>query len=72
MICLIKPQFELPRELIPRGGVVRNPDHHQQAIDSVLHFVKQLGLEPEKVVPSPILGPKGNREFLLLIRNLKR
>ncbi len=67
IICLIKPQFELPRDLIPKGGVVQNPEHHQQAIDSVVHFVKKIGLQAKKVVPSPILGPKGNREFLLLI-----
>ncbi len=67
IICLIKPQFELPRDLIPKGGVVQNPEHHQQAIDSVVHFVEKIGLQAKKVVPSPILGPKGNREFLLLI-----
>ncbi len=67
IICLIKPQFELPRDLIPKGGVVQNPEHHQQAIDSVVHFVKKIGLQAKKVVPSPIRGPKGNREFLLLI-----
>ena len=69
IICLVKPQFELPRALIPAGGVVRDPLHHQQAIDSVVHFVEQLGLQAKGVAPSPILGPKGNREFLLLIRN---
>jgi len=69
IICLIKPQFELPRQLIPKGGVVRNPDHHQQAIDSVVQFVQQIGLHAKKIVPSPILGPKGNREFLLLVSN---
>lgn len=69
IICLIKPQFELPRKLIPPGGVVRDHDHHQQAIDSVINFVEQIGLHAKEVVPSPILGPKGNREFLLLITN---
>lgn len=69
IICLIKPQFELPRDLIPKGGVVTNPEHHQQAIDKVRAFVQGLGLHARKVVPSPILGPKGNREFLLFITN---
>lgn len=69
IICLIKPQFELPRQLIPPGGVVRNPAHHQQAIESVVHFVNQIGLQAKQIIPSPILGPKGNHEFLLLIKN---
>jgi 23S rRNA (cytidine1920-2'-O)/16S rRNA (cytidine1409-2'-O)-methyltransferase len=66
LLCLIKPQFELPRDLIPPGGVVKNPEHHQLAIDKVVCFVKELGLCAQGVVPSPILGPKGNSEFLLL------
>ena len=67
IICLIKPQFELPRKHIPKGGVVLNPEHHQLAVDSVTSFVQSLGVQAAKVVPSPILGPKGNREFLLHI-----
>lgn len=65
IIGLIKPQFELPRELIPSGGVVTNPEHHRQAIDKLTAFAEELGLHAHEVVPSPILGPKGNREFLL-------
>ena len=69
LICLIKPQFELPRELIPRGGVVQNPEHHQQAIDKIVTFVENSGLYVKDVVPSPIRGPKGNIEFLILINS---
>jgi 23S rRNA (cytidine1920-2'-O)/16S rRNA (cytidine1409-2'-O)-methyltransferase len=67
LICLIKPQFELPRELIPRGGVVINPEHHQQAIDKIVTFVEESGLHAQSVTQSPVRGPKGNIEFLLLI-----
>jgi 23S rRNA (cytidine1920-2'-O)/16S rRNA (cytidine1409-2'-O)-methyltransferase len=67
IICLIKPQFELPRNLIPKGGVVTNPEHHQLAIQKIEEFVAQSGLFIEGMTPSPILGPKGNREFLILI-----
>ncbi|MEN8199263.1 MAG: TlyA family RNA methyltransferase [Thermodesulfobacteriota bacterium] len=67
ILALIKPQFELPRELIPKGGVVKDPKHHQQAIDKVSDFATGIGLRPHKVTPSPILGPKGNREFLLFL-----
>jgi 23S rRNA (cytidine1920-2'-O)/16S rRNA (cytidine1409-2'-O)-methyltransferase len=69
IICLIKPQFELPRELIPKGGVVKNPAHHQQAIDKIITFVEASGLQAENVIPSPIRGPKGNTEFLLLVHS---
>lgn len=67
IIALVKPQFELPRELIPKGGVVQDKEHHRQAVDSVSHFVRSLGLQAGEPTPSPILGPKGNKEFLLLI-----
>ncbi len=67
IICLIKPQFELPRSLIPKGGVVTDPSHHRQAIDKIHSFVEDMGLQIQGVEPSPILGPKGNREFLLSI-----
>ncbi len=67
IICLVKPQFELPKELIPKGGVITNPEHHQQAIDKVVSFAQELGLHVSTPVKSPILGPKGNCEFLLKI-----
>jgi 23S rRNA (cytidine1920-2'-O)/16S rRNA (cytidine1409-2'-O)-methyltransferase len=69
IICLIKPQFELPRQLIPKGGVVKIPEHHQQAIDKIKTFAESLHLKTGRVEPSPILGPKGNKEFLLFISN---
>ncbi len=67
IIALIKPQFELPRALVPKGGVVKDPQHHQLAIDKITDFARQSGLSCRNVVPSPILGPKGNREFLLFL-----
>ncbi len=67
IICLIKPQFELPPALIPEGGVVINPIHHQQAIDKIKTITTRAGLNYKDVVPSPIRGPKGNTEFLLHI-----
>ena len=70
IICLVKPQFELPKELIPKGGVVTNPEHHQQAIDKIISFVQELGLLVSAPVKSSILGPKGNCEFLLKITSL--
>ncbi|HID03742.1 MAG TPA: TlyA family RNA methyltransferase [Desulfobacterales bacterium] len=69
IICLIKPQFELPRTMIPKGGVVKDPEHHQQAIEKIKTFACNIGLKADRVEPSPILGPKGNIEFLLYISN---
>ncbi|MBF0213241.1 MAG: TlyA family RNA methyltransferase [Magnetococcales bacterium] len=67
-VALIKPQFELPRALVPQGGVITDPDHHQQAIDWVRTLGEKLGLVTITILPSPILGPAGNREFLYCFR----
>ncbi len=68
IIALIKPQFEAGREHVGKGGVVRDPRIHEQVCGSIVEFVESLGLHVAGVTPSPILGPKGNREFLLLAR----
>ena len=52
-----------------KGGVVRDPAVHEQVIDEVTTAVRALGHEVTGVTPSPILGPAGNREFLLHIRS---
>lgn len=67
LIALIKPQFELPRHKVGKGGVVQTPELHEEAIGSVIEFAKTLGLRSLGTVASPILGPKGNKEFLTLL-----
>jgi 23S rRNA (cytidine1920-2'-O)/16S rRNA (cytidine1409-2'-O)-methyltransferase len=67
ILALIKPQFELPRGDVGPGGVVDDSALHQKAIDKIESFVQQAGLIGRGTVPSPILGPKGNREFLIYI-----
>ncbi len=64
IMALIKPQFEAGREHVGKGGVVRDPEIHDRVIAGVNEFAAGLGLECLGVCPSPILGPKGNREFL--------
>ncbi len=66
MVCLIKPQFELGREEVTKGaGVIRDPALHEQAVEKVRLFVaEQTDLVWRGVVPSPITGTDGNREFL--------
>ena len=69
IICLIKPQFELEREDISKGGIVRDPDLHQRAVDKIHKFVsEELGHTWVDCIDSPIKGTDGNREFLALLR----
>ena len=63
ILALIKPQFEVNREQ-SGGGVVTDPALHDQCINDILSFCTGLGLTPHGWTPSPLLGPKGNKEFL--------
>ena len=67
IIALIKPQFEVGKGKVGKGGVVRDPELHQEIIDDIIGFCADLGLQSKGVIPSPILGPKGNTEFLLYL-----
>ncbi|HEV2097652.1 MAG TPA: TlyA family RNA methyltransferase [Stellaceae bacterium] len=69
LIALIKPQFEAGREHIGKGGVVRDPTIHRAVCERATSWVTaQPGWAVAGVVESPILGPEGNREFLLCAR----
>lgn len=70
-IILIKPQFEVGRELVARGGIVRDPAAHALARDKVARAVQEAGFMTA-IIDSPILGAKGNREFLLHARRTVR
>jgi len=67
LIALIKPQFEVGRGQVGKGGVVRDPEMHKQVCESIEGFCAQLGLQVVGTTPSPILGPKGNQEFLIVV-----
>lgn len=64
-VILVKPQFEAGRENIGKGGIVRDPEAHQLAIDRVAQCVRSLGWTVAETIPSPITGMEGNHEFLL-------
>jgi 23S rRNA (cytidine1920-2'-O)/16S rRNA (cytidine1409-2'-O)-methyltransferase len=64
LVILVKPQFEAGRKEA-RGGVVRKPEVHARVVREAAAAVALHGLEPRGIVASPILGPAGNREFLL-------
>jgi 23S rRNA (cytidine1920-2'-O)/16S rRNA (cytidine1409-2'-O)-methyltransferase len=64
MVILIKPQFEVGKGQVGKGGIVRDPQLHQAACDRVTSAVRQFGFETN-LMESPILGAEGNKEFLL-------
>lgn len=70
VVALIKPQFEVGRGEVGRGGVVRDPAKHAAVIESVYALAKELNIEAVAVTESPITGPKGNREFLVYLKKL--
>ncbi|PJI95293.1 TlyA family RNA methyltransferase [Luteimicrobium subarcticum] len=65
VLLLVKPQFEVGRERLGTGGVVRDPEHMVDAVVGVARSALAVGLRAVAVVPSPLPGPHGNREFLL-------
>jgi len=66
LIILIKPQFEVGRGEVGKGGIVRDPQQHARVIEEVNRAAEQLGLQVKKVIESPIQGADGNVEFLAL------
>ena len=68
LVVLVKPQFEVGRELVGKGGIVRDPEAQQAAVEKVCRALEDLGWENAGVIESPILGAEGNREFLLYAR----
>ena len=67
LVPLVKPQFEAGRADVP-GGVVRDPVVHHRVLRAVAEAALETGLEPAAAIASPVLGPEGNREFLLHLR----
>ncbi|MBX5496952.1 MAG: TlyA family RNA methyltransferase [Bryobacteraceae bacterium] len=64
LVILVKPQFEVGRGQVGKGGIVRDPELHRQACERVENAVRELGFKTE-LMESPILGAEGNKEFLL-------
>lgn len=68
ILALIKPQFEAGKGRVGKGGVIRDAGLHTEIIEDLKVFFHGRGLSCGPVIPSPILGPKGNREFVILLR----
>ena len=67
ILALVKPQFEVGRDQVGKGGVVRDAGLHEQVITELGSYFETYPLVSEAIIPSPILGPKGNREFLMYL-----
>lgn len=68
LLCLIKPQFEVNKGEVGKGGVVKDSKLHQKVVDRISQFSRGLGLSVGGVIESPLLGPKGNKEFFIRLR----
>mgnify|MGYP001106012711 CR=1 FL=1 len=69
VVALIKPQFEAGRQEVRRGkGVIRDPEVHRQVLMEVLGYAAGAGWQVRGLIASPLLGPKGNREFLVWLQ----
>ena len=67
IIALIKPQFEVGRGKVGKGGVVRSHEEHMRVIDEIKQASEALGFVVRGITESPLLGPKGNKEFLIYL-----
>jgi 23S rRNA (cytidine1920-2'-O)/16S rRNA (cytidine1409-2'-O)-methyltransferase len=68
LVALIKPQFEVGKGEVGKGGVVRDPVLHERVCDDVRQWIEGKGWQVEGIVQSPITGPEGNIEFLICAR----
>lgn len=68
IVALIKPQFEVGKGQVGKGGVVRDADQHAAVVERIRTLAESLGCLVLGLTESPILGPKGNREFLIHLR----
>jgi 23S rRNA (cytidine1920-2'-O)/16S rRNA (cytidine1409-2'-O)-methyltransferase len=68
VVALVKPQFEVGKGAVGKGGVVRDPAQHEQVLDELRRFAAEIGYQVAGQLPSPVLGTKGNREFLLYLK----
>ena len=70
IISLIKPQFEVGKGEVGKGGVVKDPALHQKVIERISQFSRGLGLKVLRVIESSLLGPKGNKEFFIYLKKV--
>lgn len=71
IIVLVKPQFEVGKGEVGKGGIVKSPEKHQQVINQIREYAEHIGFMCKGVIESPIKGAKGNTEFLMYLKKLK-
>lgn len=67
-LLMVKPQFEIGKERLGHGGVVRNPEHHVETVETVARCAMELGLDIAAIAASPLPGPSGNVEYFVHMR----
>jgi len=68
ILALIKPQFEVGKGKVGKGGVVKNPVLHRKVIEDLSTFFTEEGFMCKSIIPSPLIGPKGNKEFFIYLK----
>ena len=68
LVALIKPQFEVGKDRVGKGGVVRDPELHREVCERIAAWLQHQGWTVRGITESPILGPEGNKEFLIAAR----
>ncbi len=71
IVALIKPQFEVGKGEVEKGGVIKDEKKHKRVIEEISRFSEIIGLTPLKVIESPIMGKDGNREFFIHLRRVE-
>ena len=69
IVALIKPQFEVGKGKVGKGGVVRSHQEHMRVVDEISAAARGLGYHVGGVIESPLLGPKGNKEFFIYLKD---
>ena len=72
IVALLKPQFEVGKGEVGKGGVVRDKRKHQQVLDRISRFSESIGLKVRGTMESSLLGPKGNREFFIYLEKIPK
>ncbi|KMZ68552.1 putative Hemolysin A [Zostera marina] len=70
LVTLVKPQFEAPRSKVGKGGIVRDPQVHQEALEKIINGVNDLGFCDKGWIESPLKGAEGNTEFLVCFERI--
>ena len=68
VIALVKPQFEVGKGDVGKGGVVKDPEKHRQVVERIANAAREIGFSVEGTIQSPLIGPKGNKEFFIYLK----